>query len=130
MSQVTPITQERPPPEITLEAQQHQTAESLQGDSMFCVRDLNLSMYSLAIDEPVTQEFVVTLDGAQDGYQRAEGVPYSARQFPMKAKPKKRPRSPGLRWYKHYGPDSFKDGRVLVIDYIKQGTQLIENVLT
>ena len=56
-------------------------------------------------------------------------VPYSARQFPMTKGPhawKKRPRSPGLKWYKDYNsPDSLKKGRILVIDYVKQGKMLL-----
>lgn len=33
-----------------------------------------------------------------------------------------RPRSPGLRWHKGYNtPESLKSGRVLLIDYVKQG---------
>ena len=49
-------------------------------------------------------------------------------QFPMTKGPhawKKRPRSPGLKWYKDYNsPDSLKCGRILVIDYVKQGRML------
>lgn len=38
---------------------------------------------------------------------------------------KRRPRSPGLQWYKNYNSlDSLIGGRILVIDYIKQGTLL------
>ena len=38
---------------------------------------------------------------------------------------KKAPRSPGLKWYKNYdSPESLKNGRILVIDYVKQGTIL------
>ena len=62
------------------------------------------------------------------GGDPTRGVPYSARQFPMttaKGPPQhhpRRPRSPGLKWYKQYNnPDCFKGGRVLVIDYVKQG---------
>ncbi len=55
-------------------------------------------------------------------------VPYSAMQFPLSKHPqgwKKRPRSPGLNWYKDYDtPESLKNGRVLVIDYVKQGRQI------
>ena len=59
-----------------------------------------------------------------------EAVPFSAQQFPMKRPSvphqthgRRRLRSPGLKWYKQYdGPDCFLNGRVLVIDYIKQGT--------
>lgn len=33
-----------------------------------------------------------------------------------------RPRSPGLKWHKEYDtPESLKHGRVLLIDYVKQG---------
>ena len=50
-------------------------------------------------------------------------------QFPLDKGPqgwKKRPRSPGLHWYKNYDtPESLKCGRVLVIDYVKQGRQLV-----
>ena len=46
-------------------------------------------------------------------------------QFPMSKGPKgwhKLPRSPGLKWYKKYEtPESLRSGRVLVIDYVKQG---------
>ncbi|MCJ1387970.1 hypothetical protein MMC18_000813 [Xylographa bjoerkii] len=31
-----------------------------------------------------------------------------------------RPKSPGLKWYKEYTPESCKRGRVLVIDYVKK----------
>ncbi|MCJ1382061.1 hypothetical protein MMC17_005173 [Xylographa soralifera] len=31
-----------------------------------------------------------------------------------------RPKSPGLKWYKEYTPESCKYGRVLVIDYVKK----------
>ena len=61
---------------------------------------------------------------------QTESVPlsYPAMQFRMSKEPhawKKRPRSPGLKWYKDYdSPDSFKNGRILVIDYVKQGTIL------
>ena len=52
-------------------------------------------------------------------------VPYSAMQFPLSGGPegwKRRPRSPGLRWYKQYDtPESLKKGRVLLIDYVKEG---------
>lgn len=80
-------------------------------------------------DQPTEQEFVITVDGANDGSQAGPGqaVPYSIRQFPMKVPEntqnrKRRPRSPGLKWFKQYdGPGCFKSGRVLVIDYIKQG---------
>ena len=57
-----------------------------------------------------------------------KAVPYSARQWPKGGPlgPKgpegwnKRPRGPGLKWYKHYdSPESLKCGRVLVIDYVK-----------
>lgn len=66
----------------------------------------------------------VQIDKFNDGAQ-TKAVPYSAMQFPMHKGPqgwKKRPRSPGLKWYKGYDtPESLKDGRVLVIDYVKQG---------
>ena len=52
-------------------------------------------------------------------------TPYSAMQFPLTKWPqgwKRRPRSPGLKWYKNYDtPESLKSGRVLLIDYIRQG---------
>lgn len=52
-------------------------------------------------------------------------VAYSAGQFPLSKGPhawKKRPRSPGLKWYKNYdSPDGLKNGRILVIDYVKHG---------
>lgn len=32
-----------------------------------------------------------------------------------------RPKSPGLKWHKDYTPTTLKTGRVLVIDYVKQG---------
>lgn len=64
-----------------------------------------------------------------DVQTRNVSVPYSARQFPMTKGPhtwKKRPRSPGLKWYKDYNsPDSLKRGRILVIDYVKQGKMLL-----
>ena len=70
---------------------------------------------------------------SQDGIQtdtfsesvQPQAVPYSAMQFPLDRGGqfwKKRPRSPGLKWYKKYDtPESLKSGRVLVIDYVKQG---------
>ena len=55
-------------------------------------------------------------------------TPYSAMQYPMTKGPhawKKRPRSPGLKWYKDYdSPDSLKNGRILIIDYVKRGKML------
>ena len=55
-------------------------------------------------------------------------TPYSAMQYPMTRGPhawKKRPRSPGLKWYKDYdSPDSLKNGRILIIDYVKRGKTL------
>ena len=60
---------------------------------------------------------------------KVAATPYSAMQFPLTNWPqgwKRRPRSPGLRWYKNYDtPESLKRGRVLVIDYIRQGMWLL-----
>ena len=60
---------------------------------------------------------------------KVAATPYSAMQFPLTKWSqgwKRRPRSPGLRWYKKYDtPESLKRGRVLVIDYIRQGTWLL-----
>ena len=51
-------------------------------------------------------------------------------QLPMSKGPerwKKRPRSPGLKWYRGYDtPQSLKHGRVLVIDYVSQGRRFQE----
>lgn len=43
-------------------------------------------------------------------------------RYPFAPKPwQQRPRSPGLKWHKHYDtPESRKTGRVLVIDYVKK----------
>lgn len=64
-----------------------------------------------------------------DIHPKVATVPYSAMQFPMSKGSqgwKRRPRSPGLKWYRGYNtPESLKTGRVLVIDYIKQGTDLL-----
>ena len=67
----------------------------------------------------------------ENGVQtKAVPVPFSAVQFPMSKGPqagKKRPRSPGLKWYKSYdSPDSLKKGRILIIDYIKQGRMFLD----
>ena len=63
-----------------------------------------------------------------DAQTKNEAVPYSAMQFPLSKGPhawKKRPRSPGLKWYKDYNsPASLKNGRLFVVDYIKQGKML------
>ena len=79
------------------------------------------------VGHTVTEDIVVNFENAQDGLQPRKAVPFSSRQFPMRAAaesqhPRRRPRSPGLKWYKPFdGPECFKRGRVLVIDYIKQG---------
>ena len=71
-------------------------------------------------------------DTMETGFQpKVAATPYSAMQFPLTKWPqgwKRRPRSPGLRWYKKYDtPESLERGRVLVIDYIRQGTWLIRD---
>lgn len=58
-------------------------------------------------------------------------VPYSAVQI-LQCKGshawKKRPHSLGLKWYKHYDfPDSLKNGRIFVIDYVTQRMMLPYN---
>ena len=67
-------------------------------------------------------------DDFQNPRPKTEAVPYSARQWPIGELPgpkglkawNRRPRSPGLKWYRHYdSPESLKCGRVLVIDYCK-----------
>ena len=77
----------------------------------------------VGIESKQSQDAVQT-DTFEDGIE-AKAVPYSAMQFPLDKGPqgwKKRPRSPGLNWYKKYNtPESLKCGRVLVIDYVKQG---------
>ena len=65
-------------------------------------------------------EDAVQTDTFEHGVQpKTAAIPYSAVQFPMSKGPhtwKKRPRSPGLKWYKNYdSPDSLKNGRILVI---------------
>lgn len=71
----------------------------------------------------------VKVDDFEHPEPKIEAVSYSSRQWPMdgffgpKCPPalNKRPRSPGLKWYRHYdSPESLKHGRVLIIDYIKQ----------
>lgn len=78
---------------------------------------------SLHLVSRQSQDAVQT-DTFDNGVQ-ANAVPFSAKQFPLHKDPqgwKKRPRSPGLKWYKGYDtPESLKNGRVLVIDYVKQG---------
>ena len=74
-------------------------------------------------------EDVLQTDTFGHGFQKTSlPVPHSAVQFPMRKGPyewRKRPRSPGLKWYKDYdAPDSLKKGRILVIDYVKQGMML------
>lgn len=68
-----------------------------------------------------------------DAGLQAKAMSYSAMQFPMSHGPqgwKKRPRSPGLKWYKGYDtPESLRNGRVLVIDYVKHGRYLHDPVL-
>lgn len=66
------------------------------------------------------------VDAFEDEIQdKIQAAPYSAMQFPLSAGSqgwKKRPRSPGLKWYKDYNtPEALRRGRVLVIDYVKQG---------
>ena len=64
----------------------------------------------------------------EDGmHDKAGAAEYSAKQFPMSTGPhgwKNRPRSPGLNWYKDYDtPEKLRAGRVLVVEYVKQGRQ-------
>ena len=78
--------------------------------------------------DPTTQEFVVTLDTGEDGSPaEVKPVSFSAKHLPPDTRQeahqrRRRPRSPGLKWYENFdSAESFKHGRVLVIDYIKQG---------
>ena len=84
------------------------------------------------MSQPEPEQIVVeppNETGGDPSTSPVEAVPFSAQQFPMERpsvphQGRRRLRSPGLKWYKHYdGPDCFLNGRVLVIDYIKQGTQ-------
>ena len=56
---------------------------------------------------------------------KTKADPYSSRQWPMGEQLgskgwNKRPRSPGLKWYKHFdSPEGLKCSRVLIIDYVK-----------
>ncbi|KAL8724757.1 MAG: hypothetical protein Q9166_007771 [cf. Caloplaca sp. 2 TL-2023] len=65
-------------------------------------------------------------DGSDDR-KRSERLeehfyPSNPSHFPFSSKSwQQRPRSPGLKWHKHYNsPESRTEGRVLVIDYIKK----------
>ena len=128
MSQLKPMTQERPSPDPDHEQQSEAKDDSQSGGKSKRQSKARMCSYHTA-DQPTEQEFVIKDDGANDGSQPGTGdaVPYSIRQFPMRDPEaphhrKRRPRSPGLKWFKQYDdPGCFKDGRVLVIDYIKQG---------
>ena len=84
---------------------------------------------SYAIAGSGKSEDALQTDTLEHGVQtKTVPAPYSAVQFPMSKGPhtwKRQPRSPGLKWYKNYdSPDSLKNGRILVIDYIKRGKML------
>ena len=89
-----------------------------------CTRHHTLSVLKYRATGSTLSQGAVQTDTFDDAHQ-PEAVPYSAVQFPLSKGPerwKKRPRSPGLKWYRAYDtPDSLKQGRVLVIDYVKQG---------
>ena len=78
----------------------------------------------------------VKTDDFEHLVREPEAVSYSARQWPMHGFPdgkgpkawNRRPRSPGLKWYRHYdSPESLKHGRVLVIDYIRKDSSKAGN---
>ena len=86
-------------------------------------------LYATASTQPDKSMQTETME---TGFQpKVAATPYSAMQFPLTKWPqgwKRRPRSPGLRWYKNYDtPESLERGRVLVIDYIRQGTLLFRD---
>lgn len=89
---------------------------------IICVSNGSRVGSRLSEDAVQTETFA---NGMQD---KIQAVPFSAMQFPLSTGPqgwKKRPRSPGLKWYKDYDtPDALNQGRVLVIDYVKQGRLL------
>ncbi|KAL6721270.1 hypothetical protein ACLMJK_000372 [Lecanora helva] len=75
-------------------------------------------------NESTGQQDAIQTDALNEGL-KTKAVPFHALQFPLDKGPqggwKKRPRSPGLKWYRKYDSlESLKHGRVLVIDYIKQ----------
>ena len=81
------------------------------------------------VQESTKAEDALRKDAFEHSVQtRNVSTPYSAMQYPMTKGPhawKKRPRSPGLKWYKDYdSPDSLKNGRILIIDYVKRGKML------
>ena len=128
MSQSNPSLQGKPNPEIRLEQQQLQDIDGRQhGSSGLFTYKPHLEHTLKLTGQPITQEVVIDFEGAHDGLQSSKAVPYSSRQYPMKVAaapeyPRRRPQSPGLKWYKPFsGPECFKKGRVLVIDYIKLG---------
>ena len=86
-------------------------------------------LYATATTQP---DQSMQTETVETGFQpKVAATPFSAMQFPLTKWPqgwKRRPRSPGLRWYKNYDtPESLERGRVLVIDYIRQGTLLFRD---
>lgn len=110
-----------------VQSEQHVTIPShTKGTrSSLCLRHI-ADLDAIATRQP---DNGIQTDTIETGFQpKVTATPYSAMQFPLTKWPqgwKRRPRSPGLRWYKNYDtPGSLERGRVLVIDYIRQGTWL------
>ena len=113
-----------------VQSEQHVTVPShTKGTrSSLCLRCID-DLYATAITQP---DKGMQTDTMETGFQpKVAATPYSAMQFPLTKWPqgwKRRPRSPGLRWYKNYDtPESLARGRLLVIDYIRQGTWVVRD---
>ena len=96
---------------------------------MTFVRYATKQLESDRVQESTKSQDALRKDTFGHGVQTENmSTPYSAMQYPMTKGPhawKRRPRSPGLKWYKDYdSPDSLKNGRILIIDYVKRGEML------
>ena len=96
---------------------------------MICIEYAVKQPESNRVQESTKSEDALRKDKFEHGVQTENmSTPYSAMQYPMTKGPhawKKRPPSPGLKWYKDYdSPDSLKHGRILIIDYVKRGKML------
>ena len=112
--------------DMQVQSEQQGRSHSKGTRSVLCLIQI-ADLHTTATTPPDKGMQTNTLEpGAQP---KLAATPYSAMQFPLTKWPqgwKRRPRSPGLRWYKNYDtPESLKRGRVLVIDYIRQGPWLL-----
>ena len=116
------------PADTQVQSEQHVTGRShTKGTRSYLCFKYIADLYTTVATPP---EKGMQTNMLESGSQpKVAATPYSAMQFPLTKWPqgwKRRPRSPGLRWYKNYDtPESLKRGRVLVIDYIRQGTWLL-----